>query len=180
MVDTGNRGLDPRVGLLNALLFLHAEPVDLDQAMAWMEIASRQEFQTLLHQLDDALRPLGLCLDYVEGKVALATLADLHQRLALLVDRARTEPEPLSHGAWETLAVIAYKQPITRLEVEAYRQAGSERTLATLQERNLIEEVGRKETPGRPILYGTTPYFLRQFGLVGLNDLPPLKDETNA
>lgn len=77
-------------------------------------------------------------------------------------------------AAWEVLAIIAYKQPITRLEIEALRQTNSERALDTLVNRELIEQVGRKEAPGRPILYGTTVQFLKEFGLDSLEQLPPL------
>ena len=85
-------------------------------------------------------------------------------------------PEPLSHAAWEVLSVVAYKQPLTRMEIEAFRQTGSERAIDTLVSRGLVEEVGRKEAPGRPILYGTTARFLQEFGISDPKDLPPLAD----
>ncbi|HEX6989003.1 MAG TPA: SMC-Scp complex subunit ScpB, partial [Bacillota bacterium] len=80
----------------------------------------------------------------------------------------------LSGPALEVLAVIAYRQPVTRAEIEAIRGVNSERSVRTLQEYGLIAEVGRKEAPGRPILYGTTDRFLELFGLGDLSDLPPL------
>jgi segregation and condensation protein B len=100
----------------------------------------------------------------------------------LAVEQALTvgRPEPLSHGAWETLAVVAYRQPVTRLEIEALRGVNCERTLDTLLQRGLIEEVGRKEVPGRPIMYGTTARFLAEFGLDRLEDLPPLPAAEDA
>ncbi len=159
--------------LITALLFLHADPVDLNDLSQWMDLSADQ-LRPLMERLNQTLDCVGLSLSYAEDQVALTTASDLDPALTELVDVARSEPEALSHGAWETLAVVAYKQPITRLEVEFHRQTGSERTLTTLQERGLIEEVGRKETPGRPILYGTTAYFLQQFGLTGVSALPPL------
>lgn len=79
---------------------------------------------------------------------------------------------PLSQAALETLAIIAYRQPVTRAEIEEIRGVKSDRALATLLGRGLIREAGRSEAPGRPILYGTTPYFLEYFGLRDLDDLP--------
>jgi len=82
-------------------------------------------------------------------------------------DRLRVSPASL-----ETLAVVAYKQPVTRAEVEAIRGVNCDQTIYTLASRRLIEERGRKEAPGRPILYGTTWEFLECFGLQSLDDLP--------
>lgn len=80
----------------------------------------------------------------------------------------------LSQAALETLAIISYKQPITRLEIEEIRGVNSDRSVQTLQARLLVEEIGRKETIGRPILFGTTKDFLFYFGLTSLTELPPL------
>jgi segregation and condensation protein B len=86
----------------------------------------------------------------------------------------------LSRAALECLAIIAYRQPVTRAEIEYIRGVKADRVLATLLERELIQEAGRKETIGRPILYATTPEFLRVFGLDCLADLPPLDDFSSA
>jgi len=83
--------------------------------------------------------------------------------------------EPLSQAALETLAIVAYRQPVTRGEIELVRGVRSEHVLERLLERHLIREVGRRPTVGRPILYGTTEGFLRHFGLQDLSDLPPLR-----
>ncbi len=159
--------------LLEALLFLHADPVSLKDIASWFKLSER-EAATLVEALAAHLseRAAGLAIQWVDGGVRLTTHPDLADDLqALLVDE---RPEPLSHASWEVLAIVAYKQPITRLEIEAIRQTSSERAIETLVNRQLIEEVGRKEVPGRPILYGTTGRFLRQFGLRSLEDLPPL------
>lgn len=89
-------------------------------------------------------------------------------------------PKPLSQAALETLAVIAYKQPVTRVEIEDIRGVKTERPLATLTGRGLIEEAGRADVPGRPILYKTTPYFLDAFGLTDLAALPPLAEKEDT
>ncbi|MDW8071163.1 MAG: SMC-Scp complex subunit ScpB, partial [Anaerolineae bacterium] len=83
----------------------------------------------------------------------------------------------LSPAALETLAIIAYKQPITRPEIEAVRGVNSDSVLRTLLSKGLIQEVGRLETVGRPVLFGTTLEFLQYFGLSGLDELPPLEEE---
>lgn len=82
--------------------------------------------------------------------------------------------QPLSTAALETLAIVAYRQPITRAGVEIIRGVGAERAIATLRSRGLIEETGRAEGVGRPLLYGTTMLFLEHFGLEGIHELPPL------
>lgn len=82
----------------------------------------------------------------------------------------------LSRAALETLSIIAYQQPIIRAEIERIRGVGTDRVLARLMERDLICELGRKQAPGRPILYGTTTEFLEYFGLESLRDLPPLEE----
>jgi segregation and condensation protein B len=82
----------------------------------------------------------------------------------------------LSNAALEVLAIVAYKQPVSRIDIEAIRGVQSDRAIQTLVHRQLIEEVGRLDAPGRPILYGTTALFLQTFGLRGVADLPPLPE----
>lgn len=158
---------------LEALLFVRAEPVLPSQLAVWLQIDEDavERFVTALQlRLDE--RGSGLMIDRAAGGVRLVTRPGLYEWLAERLSTAA--PEPLSHASWEVLAIVAYKQPVTRMEIEAIRLTGSERAIQTLLERQLIEEVGRKDTPGRPILYGTTEFFLRQFGLKHLDDLPPL------
>ena len=171
----GNNHREHLVQLVIGLLFLHADPVEMSELATWLEIRE-EALADILAAAQKALQATGLTVRWMGGGVALATAGDLDAELRTIAEQAKAHPEPLSQGAWETLAIIAYRQPITRLEAEAVRQAGSERTLTTLLERDLIEEVGRKETPGRPILYGTTASFLRQFGLAAISGLPPLED----
>jgi segregation and condensation protein B len=165
--------------LLEALLFVQAQPVTAAQLATWLGIevsAVNLHVQALAQHLTD--RGSGLTIQRVADGVRLTThprLADtLHDRLSY------TGPEPLSHASWEVLAIVAYRQPITRMEIEAVRQTGSERAIETLMQRQLIEEVGRKEAPGRPILYGTTARFLTQFGLTSARDLPPLAADVHS
>ncbi len=163
--------------LLEALLFLQADPVSLQQLMLWLDCDAgtvEQQMQELSRMLHD--RGSGLTLQWVGGRVRLTAQPYLYEKIAERLHHS--PPEPLSHASWEVLSIIAYRQPVTRLEIETIRQTGSERALETLTQRELIEEVGRKEAPGRPILYGTTDRFLMEFGLNAVADLPPLSQET--
>lgn len=167
------------LALLEALLFTQSAPVSVRQVAQWLsvdEAAVQSGLEALANRLES--RESGLALDWVDGGVRLTT----HPRLfaGLQARLANPDPEPLSHASWEVLAIVAYRQPITRLEIESIRQTGSERAIETLVNRDLIEEVGRKEAPGRPILYGTTRPFLQQFGLSSLEALPQLSQLTES
>jgi segregation and condensation protein B len=116
---------------------------------------------------------LGLVVEEVAGGYRLIVDPTLTSALAPLL--APPPLPPLSAAALETLALVAYRQPITRGELEVARGASCASTLETLQERELIKVVGRKEVIGRPLLYGTTERFLVEFGLKSLQDLPPLE-----
>ena len=165
-------------GKLEALLFLHGDPVPLSQLAAWLDIDVTQVIavgQELSQELERRHSALGV---QVAGD-AMALVTD--RELDAWVQERMTikTSEPLSHAAWEVLSVVAYKQPVTRLEIESVRQVGSERAIETLVMRGLIEEIGRKDTPGRPILYGTTHAFLVEFGLADLSELPSLDNSSN-
>lgn len=109
-------------------------------------------------------------------KVAGGYQITTRPRFAPYIEKlVRPRPQPLSQAALETLAVVAYMQPVTRAEVEAVRGVDCEGVLRTLVERKLVREVGRRDTLGRPVLYGTTPEFLRLLGLDDLGQLPPLE-----
>ena len=167
------------VDLLEALLFVQGDPVSLEQLGGWLQCPV-EDVRGLLERLDQQLmdRGSGLTVQWVDQGVRLTSHPRLGRALAERLERQ--EPEPLSHASWEVLAIVAYRQPLTRLEIEAIRQTGSERAIETLVHRELIEEVGRKEAPGRPILYGTTGRFLREFGLSSPEDLPPLEPSRGA
>ena len=101
-----------------------------------------------------------------------------HSELAGLVERFAQSPlqQKLTRAAIETLAIIAYRQPITRMSVDEIRGVSSQAMLQKLVGRDLIQEVGRIDGPGRPVLYGVTDYFLNYFGLESLEDLPPIEE----
>lgn len=160
---------------IEALLFLHGDSLTFEQLASWLdleEISMSQWIDRVSEHLlasDSALE-----VRVMGDSVQLVTVPELDEWLSQTL--SLPVPEPLSHAAWEVLSVVAYKQPLTRMEIEALRQTGSERAIDTLVSRGLIEEVGRKETPGRPILYGTTARFLQEFGISDPKDLPPLAD----
>lgn len=117
----------------------------------------------------------GLYVQEMAGGYVLATRPEFAEYVEkLLQPRAKG----LSHAALETLAIIAYRQPITKAEMEGIRGVKVDRSVETLMERQLIRDVGRKEAPGRPVLYGTTKEFLEYFGLKDLADLPTLSVDT--
>ncbi len=93
---------------------------------------------------------------------------------------ARQRPQPLSAASLETLSIVAYRQPVTRGDIDQIRGVSSDSSIATLTERGLICEVGRRNSVGRPILYGTTDQFLLYLGLASLADLPPLPESDDA
>lgn len=158
--------------LIGASLLAAGRPVslrELGSVLGLDETAAGREMQDFVAGVDSA--ELGFQVEEVAGGFRLIVPPELATRLAPLL-----APPPLpslSSAALEVLAVIAYRQPITRAEIEAMR-GGSAGTVVTLQERELVKVVGRSEAVGQPLLYGTTERFLLEFGLGGLNDLPPL------
>ncbi|MEW6422559.1 MAG: SMC-Scp complex subunit ScpB, partial [Deinococcota bacterium] len=134
------------------------------------EEAAARALEAFAGKLRDA--ELGFEVEAVAGGYRLVVLPALAAHLAPLL--APPPLPPLSAAALEVLAVIAYRQPVTRAEIEAMR-GGSAGTVVTLQERELVKVVGRSDAVGQPLLYGTTERFLLEFGLTSLDDLPPLE-----
>ncbi len=166
--------------VLEALLFAASEPMEPsrqttllrdgpDGGQGWPEIRE-EELREELAQLSERLAPRGLILREVAGGFRIGTAPDLSGWVAKLKGVVR--PPRLSPPSLETMAVIAYRQPISRAEIEAVRGVDCSGTLDTLVERGIIRISGRSEAPGRPILYGTTPLFLEHFGLRDLDELP--------
>ncbi|MEW6724321.1 MAG: SMC-Scp complex subunit ScpB [Bacillota bacterium] len=160
---------------LEALLFVAPEPLSVARLASVLEL-SEEEIEALISRLTQTYRERnsGLTVLRVAGGYRLYTVpecAEVLDRLAL-----PDEPMPLSRAALETLAVIAYRQPVTRAEIESLRGVKVDRALQTLIDRKLVQELGRQRGPGRPIIYGTTDRFLEHFGLDNLSDLPELED----
>lgn len=156
---------------IEALLFVSAEPVAPGQLAIALNIPVSAVEQGL-SQLDGELQTRGLRLQHHAGRVQLTTAPEL----AVLVENflGLETTSHLSRAALETLSIIAFQQPVTRPAVDAVRGVSSDGVLKSLLGKALIQEIGRAEGPGRPILYGTTTDFLQHFGLSSLSELPPL------
>jgi segregation and condensation protein B len=129
-----------------------------------------------LGDLEVELASRGIRLLSVGDRVALATAPEAGSLIARYVG---AEGVRLTPAALETLAIVAYRQPVTRAVIERIRGVDSDYVVRSLLHRRLIVELGRSEAPGRPILYGTSFEFLERFGLTSLDDLPPLEAETD-
>ena len=164
---------DGRFRALEAVLFVADEPLSA-AVLAPLVEADRRSVERLLEELAERYvrTGAGLTLRRVAGGWRLYTHPDaapVVERFVLSSRHAR-----LTRAALETMAIVAYKQPVTRHQVAAIRGVDSEGVLKALVERGLLAEVGREEGPGRPVLYGTTPEFLERLGLDSVGDLPSL------
>ncbi len=157
--------------LLEGLLFVAAEPVTPQQLAAALDLTST-EVEKGLVELEEQFRTRGLRLQRHAGRVQLTTAPELADSIERFLGLEATSR--LSRAALETLAIIAYQQPVTRPSVDSVRGVNSDGVIKSLLSKGLLQEVGRSEGPGRPILYGTTPEFLQHFGLNSLTELPPL------
>ncbi|MEO8247401.1 MAG: SMC-Scp complex subunit ScpB, partial [Chloroflexota bacterium] len=167
--------LDPAAleAFFEAVLFIAEKPLATDELAALAGVAPLQAegaLSNLAEELD--ARERGIRLQHHDGAWQLATAPRLGARLAAYAAR---EEARLTPAALEALAIIAYRQPCTRGEVERVRGVDSDYVIRSLLHRRLIVEVGRRDTPGRPALFGTTFTFLERFGLTGTEDLPPLE-----
>ena len=163
-------------GILEALLFVTAEPIPVTRFLALLGAVTKQDVDLALASLaqDYEQEGRGLQLAEVAGGYRIVTKAEFAPWLKRL-EKVKS-PSKLSRSALESLAIIAYKQPIVRAEVEQIRGVETSGVIRTLLERKLVRIVGRKEEPGRPIMYGTTKFFLEHFGLRDLSQLPPLRE----
>ena len=161
--------------LLEALLFAAGEP--LDERVLAERMPADTDVRTALRRLQADYAPCGVNLVRVAGKWTFRTANDLSWLLA----RDAVEPKKLSRAALETLAIIAYHQPVTRAEIEEVRGvSASKGTIDVLLETGWVRLRGRRKAPGRPVTFGTTDAFLAQFGLESLGDLPGLEELKGA
>jgi segregation and condensation protein B len=168
---------DDRNGLdlaarVESVLFVAEEPVSTHRLAQALEVTS-ERVERALDTLVRDYEGRGLRLQYCGGGVQLTTAPEAAphvERFLGLQSRLH-----LSQAALEALAIVAYRQPITRPDVEAIRGVGSDSVLRTLLNAGLIDRVGRDDAVGRPFLYGTTPEFLQHFGLQSLDELPELE-----
>jgi len=166
--------------ILEALIFASPEPLTLKQMYKLLSGEPKEDVQAALAELKrDYNRPGGIQLVEVAGGCQIVTRSDLHEWVRRLFHERSTQR--LTAQGLETLAVIAYRQPITSLEIAEVRGvSAASGVLNTLLERHLIKIVGRKQVVGRPFLYATTKEFLIRFGLNDLSDLPKVEDMAEA
>lgn len=157
--------------IIEAILYVAGEPVSISEITRALDTGEedvRLAIDSLQQQYDSQQR--GLRLKRFGEYIQLATRAIYAPYIERLLQPVQRQS--LSQAALETLAIVAYRQPVTRLDLEAVRGVKCDYSLQSLMNKNLVKELGRKETIGRPILYGTTDTFLSHFGLVNLDDLP--------
>jgi segregation and condensation protein B len=165
--------------ILEALIFASPEPLTPKAIFKLLATEPREDIQAALALLKQEYeRPGGLQLVEVAGGYQIVTRPDLHDWVRRLFNERTTQK--LTVQALETLAVIAYRQPITAAEITEVRGVNTSGVLNTLLERHLIKIVGRKQVVGRPFLYATTKEFLIRFGLNDLADLPKVEDMAEA
>src|SRR4026209_1793992 len=163
---------------LEALLFVAREPVTTSQLAAALDVAS-SVVERGLNELDASLTSRGLRLQRHAGRVQLTTAPQLAGLVEHFLGLEATSH--LSRAALETLAIIAYQQPVTRPQIDSIRGVNSDSMMKSLLSKGLILESGRADGPGRPILYSTTPEFLQHFGLNSILEMPSLaKPEEEA
>jgi segregation and condensation protein B len=158
--------------LIEAILFSSDKPVMIEQIRQVCEDTTPQKIREVLNELSQEYinNKRGIRIVEVAGGFQMVTSEELHPLLKkFLKDKKK---ERLSSAALETLAIVAYKQPVTKLQIESLRKVNVDGIISSLKEMGLIRTVGRRKSPGRPYLYGTTREFLEFFGLKSLQDLP--------
>jgi segregation and condensation protein B len=162
---------------VEALLFVSPARVALNQLAQVLDVNPR-DIELALEKLDQGYADRGIRLQRSNRSVQLTTAPEFANDVEKFLGLEETTS--LSRAALEVLAIIAYQQPVTRPQIDSVRGVNSDSVLRTLLRHGLIEEVGRTEAPGRPILYATTEEFLAHFGLGSMSDLPPLNLDEGA
>lgn len=161
--------------VIESILFASGEPVGISKIASVMEIGA-DEVKKIAQSLADFynFNRRGIKLIMIDGKLQLCTRPEYAPYIRRALETRR--PPSLSQAALETLAIVAYRQPVTRAYVEQVRGVDSSGTMTSLAEKGLIEECGKLEAPGRPSLFRTTDGFLRSFGISGISELPKIEN----
>ena len=163
--------------LLESLLFVADRPVTVESLVTSLDVAV-DEVESALQVLDSEYQERGIRLQRKGDRLQLVSAPEAGSHIERFLGLEISGR--LSTAALETLSIVAYRQPVTRTQVDVIRGVNSDSVLRSLVRRGLLEEVGRAETVGHPILYGTTFEFLLQFGLQGLDDLPDWRELDQA
>lgn len=171
--------LTEKESILEGILFAAGDVVKED-ILSNILMESKVEVEKLVESLNQKFESenRALTIRRINDSYQMATKTDYHKYISKLYDTK--QKQNLSQAAMETLAIIAYKQPVTRQEIEKLRGVNSDRSVAVLSEFGLVEDVGRLDAPGRPLIYATTDEFLRVFGYSSLTDLPKFNLEQNV
>ncbi|GAB6182545.1 SMC-Scp complex subunit ScpB [Thermodesulfovibrio hydrogeniphilus] len=159
--------------IIEALLFVSEKPISIKILQSLLNISERDIKEIIQELMDDyKLRNGGIIIINIEDSYQMVTNPEYGEWVKIF--KKLNNSNKLSEQALETLAIIAYKQPITKAEIEKIRGVNSDYAIKTLLEKKLIKIVGKKEVPGRPFMYGTTKEFLKLFGISSLKELPEL------
>lgn len=163
--------------VIEALLFSSDKPLEIDKMKMALDNIDTDVIKEALQQLKEYYntQDRSFTLAEIAGGYQIVTKPEYSVWINKLYKRP---PDKIRGASMETLAIVVYRQPVTKAEIEAIRGVNVDGVIKTLMEKNLIKIKGRKETPGRPLLYGTTEEFLIRFGLKDLKSLPPLKEFT--
>ncbi|SDK49886.1 SMC-Scp complex subunit ScpB [Natronincola ferrireducens] len=161
--------------IIEAILFVWSEPISSKELSRALSIDSNEVKAVLKDMMNDFnFHKRGIQIIEMNDYYQLSTRPEHYNYIKNLVEPKQNKG--LTQAAMETLAIIAYKQPITKVDIEEVRGVKCDKAISTLQEKNLIEEQGRLERIGRPIVYGTTLNFLKTFGLKSLEELPDISE----
>ena len=162
--------------IIESILFTMGDSVELDKIANALELdkkKTQQLIEELMHEYEEADR--GIAIMELDGAYQMCTQPNTYEYLIRIAKQPKKHV--LTDVLLETLSIIAYKQPITRVEIEKIRGVSCDHAVNKLLEYNLIQELGRLDAPGRPLLFGTTEEFLRSFGVKSLEELPELNQE---
>ena len=161
--------------IIEALLFVSDKPISIDALKDVLKEIEPADIRSIIEELNGEYSASGrsFAIKEIAGGFQMLTDPVYSRWVSALYKRP---PDKLTGPSLETLAIIAYRQPLTRSQIELIRGVNVDGVLRTLEERNLIRSRGRLDAPGRPILYGTTTEFLQHFGLKSLEELPKLKE----
>ena len=167
--------MEEKIAIIEAIIFASEVPLTVERVAEIMPDTEKREITALLEKLvqEYVMRGGGFCLMEVAGGFQFRTRQDLAPWIRKL---KAARPAMLSPAALETLAVVAYRQPLVKSEIDRIRGVDTSGALKGLLEKKLVRIVGRKDVPGKPIIYGTTKKFLEVFNLMDLSELPTLRE----
>lgn len=160
--------------IIESILFVWSEPIHIDEFSKILDV-NKKTIRELICEMQDEIDHYrrGIIINNYDDYLQLSTRIDHDEYISKLIKSSKRR---ISNSSMEVLAIIAYNQPITRIEIDNIRGVKSFSSIETLKTRNLIEEVGKLDTIGKPILYGTTVDFLKSFNLNSLGDLPEIEN----